>query len=212
MANWLMHGVTTPNKADAVQRRTTAKVDAQDASGQLYRPTRKREKECGAFQTVRALVLEGLALSHGNFRAAAASFPRSGQGGSGRMRMRLLLALILAAVPDMVGAQTSLIHRQPLETADFPGNGLHTVVMRTTIDPAGVVAPHLHAGLEMAYVAAGTVTVTIGDAPAREVAAGGSFQVAPRTRHSVRNSGSGRAVVVSTYIVDLAAPLVTPAP
>jgi quercetin dioxygenase-like cupin family protein len=128
------------------------------------------------------------------------------------MRMHLLLALMLGVVPDIVGAQTPLIHRQPLETSDFPGNGLHTVVIRTTIDPAGMVAPHLHAGLEMAYVAAGTVAVTIGDAPAREVAAGGSFQVTPRTRHSVRNSGSGQAVVVSTYIVDPAAPLATPAP
>lgn len=135
-----------------------------------------------------------------------------GQGRSGRMRMRPLLALMLAVLPGMVSAQTSAIHRQPLETADFPGNGLHTVVMRTTIDPAGVIAPHIHAGLEMAYVAAGTVTVTIGDAPPREVAAGGSFQVAPRTRHSVRNSGSEPAVVVSTYIVDPAAPLATPAP
>ena len=129
-----------------------------------------------------------------------------------KVKAAALFLLSLAALPGMAAAQPSAIHRQPLENADFPGGGLHTVVVRTTIDPAGVIAPHLHAGLEMAYVAAGTVSVTIGDAPARDVAAASAFQVPPRTRHSVRNTGETAAVVVSTYIVDPAAPLATPAP
>jgi len=118
-----------------------------------------------------------------------------------KVKAAALFLLSLAALPGMAAAQPSAIHRQPLENADFPGGGLHTVVVRTTIDPAGVIAPHLHAGLEMAY-----------DAPARDVAAASAFQVPPRTRHSVRNTGETAAVVVSTYIVDPAAPLATPAP
>lgn len=122
------------------------------------------------------------------------------------------LAALLVAVPAAALAQAAAIHRQPLETAEFPGGALHTLLVRTTIDAGGLVPPHVHPGLEVAYVAAGEVEVVMAGAPPRRVTAGGSFQVAPRTRHSVRNVGAGGAVVVSTYIVDPAAPLVTPAP
>jgi quercetin dioxygenase-like cupin family protein len=121
-------------------------------------------------------------------------------------------ALLLIAVPGAAFAQASAIHRQPLETADFPGDGLHTTTIRTTIDAGGLIAPHRHPGLELAYVAAGMVEVTIGDVSARRIAAGGAFQVAPGTRHSVRNPTGQAAVVVSTYIVDPAQPLATPMP
>ena len=123
-----------------------------------------------------------------------------------------IFAMLLLAAPGASFGQASAIHRQPLETADFPGNGLHATTIRTTLDAGGLIAPHRHPGLELAYVAAGTVEVTIGDAPARRIAAGGSFQVAPVTRHSVRNPTGQAAVVVSTYIVDPAQPLATPMP
>jgi quercetin dioxygenase-like cupin family protein len=120
--------------------------------------------------------------------------------------------MVLAGLASVAGAQVTAIHREPLQIADFPGNGLHSVMIRTTIDPAGTVAAHIHPGLELAYVAAGVVEVTIGGTAPRRVAAGQSFQIAPRTRHIVRNAGTQAAVVVSTYIVDPAAPIATPAP
>ena len=128
------------------------------------------------------------------------------------MSARRLAPALLAAIASSASAQPGAIHRQPLQTADFPGNGLHSVMVRTTIDRGGVIAPHVHAGLELAFVASGEVEVTIAAAPARRVAAGQSFQVPPRTRHSVRNVGSHAATITSTYIVDPAAPLATPAP
>ncbi|MGI4732566.1 MAG: cupin domain-containing protein [Janthinobacterium lividum] len=123
-----------------------------------------------------------------------------------------VLSLLLASVASVAGAQATAVRREPLQTADFPGNGLHTVIVRTTIDPAGTVAAHTHPGLELAYVAAGVVEVTIVGAAPRRVAAGQSFQIAPRTRHVVHNAGTQAAVVVSTYVVDPAAPIATPAP
>ncbi len=59
MANWLLHGVATPEEADAALHRMAAKVDAQNAGDPLYRPMAGREAESLAFQAARALVFEG---------------------------------------------------------------------------------------------------------------------------------------------------------
>ncbi|MGI4947884.1 MAG: malate synthase G, partial [Janthinobacterium lividum] len=80
MANWLLHGVATPDEADAALSRMAAKVDAQNAGDPLYRPMAGREEASLAFQAARALVFEGLAQPNGytepllhRFRAAAKS-------------------------------------------------------------------------------------------------------------------------------------------
>lgn len=122
------------------------------------------------------------------------------------------LCVPLLAISGTAFGQASAIHRQPLQTADFPGNGLHATTIRTTLDAGGLIAPHRHPGLEIAYVAAGMVEVTIGDRQPSRITAGGSFQVTPGTRHSVRNPTGQPAVLVSTYIVDPSQPLATPVP
>jgi malate synthase len=80
MANWLLHGVATPDEADAALTRMAAKVDAQNAGDPLYRPMAGHEETSLAFQAARALVFEGLAQPNGytepllhRFRAAAKS-------------------------------------------------------------------------------------------------------------------------------------------
>ncbi len=65
MANWLLHGIATPDEADAALRRMAAKVDAQNAGDPLYRPMAGHEGESLAFQTARALVFDGLAQPSG---------------------------------------------------------------------------------------------------------------------------------------------------
>ncbi len=64
MANWLLHGVCTPEQADAALRRMAAKVDAQNAGDPLYRPLSGREDGL-AYQAARALVFEGCAQPNG---------------------------------------------------------------------------------------------------------------------------------------------------
>jgi malate synthase len=59
MANWLMHGVCTPEDVDAALSRMALKVDAQNADDPLYQPMAGREAESLAFQAARALVFEG---------------------------------------------------------------------------------------------------------------------------------------------------------
>ncbi len=65
MANWLLHGIATPDEADAALRRMAAKVDAQNAGDPLYRPMAAHEDDSLAFQAARALVFDGLTQPSG---------------------------------------------------------------------------------------------------------------------------------------------------
>jgi malate synthase len=65
MANWLLHGIATPEDADAALRRMAAKVDAQNAGDPLYRPMAGHEDSSLAFQAARALVFDGLTQPSG---------------------------------------------------------------------------------------------------------------------------------------------------
>ena len=60
MANWMLHGVATPEEVDAALRRMAAKVDAQNADDPLYAPMAGNEATSLAFQAARALVFEGV--------------------------------------------------------------------------------------------------------------------------------------------------------
>lgn len=65
MANWLLHGVCTPEQADAALRRMAAKVDAQNAGDPLYKPMSGHEDTSFAYRAARALVFEGLEQPNG---------------------------------------------------------------------------------------------------------------------------------------------------
>ncbi len=62
IANWLLHGVATPEEVDAAFARMAAKVDAQNAGDPLYR---KLTPDGLAYQAARALVFEGLEQPNG---------------------------------------------------------------------------------------------------------------------------------------------------
>jgi len=65
MANWLLHGVCTPEQVDAAFERMAAKVDAQNAGDPLYRPMAGNAATSLAWQAARALVFEGVAQPSG---------------------------------------------------------------------------------------------------------------------------------------------------
>jgi malate synthase len=62
LANWLAHGVTTPEEVDAAFTRMATKVDAQNAGDPLYR---ELTPDSLAMQAARALVFEGEAQPNG---------------------------------------------------------------------------------------------------------------------------------------------------
>jgi len=65
MANWLLHGVCTPEQIDAAFTRMAAKVDAQNAGDPLYAPMSGHEATSLAYQAARALVFEGIGQPNG---------------------------------------------------------------------------------------------------------------------------------------------------
>ncbi|MDR6788432.1 malate synthase [Sphingomonas sp. BE138] len=62
IANWLLHGIATPDQVDAAFARMAAKVDAQNAADPAYRPL---TADSLAMQAARALVFEGAAQPNG---------------------------------------------------------------------------------------------------------------------------------------------------
>ena len=65
MANWLLHGVCTPDQADAALKKMAAKVDAQNAGDPLYKPMSGHEDSSYAYRAARALVFEGVGQPNG---------------------------------------------------------------------------------------------------------------------------------------------------
>jgi malate synthase len=64
IANWLLHGVCTPEQVDAAFEKMAAKVDAQNAGDPLYQPM-TCNPESKAFLAARALVFEGVEQPNG---------------------------------------------------------------------------------------------------------------------------------------------------
>lgn len=126
--------------------------------------------------------------------------------------MRRLLVLTAAAGTLAVAAVAQdAIVRAPLQKSDYPGTAHVSHLMKVTVAPGGVVAPHTHPGIEMGYVVAGEAVMSIAGQPDRTIKAGDSYLVPAGVVHSAKSTGSVPIEIIGTFVVEKGKPLASAA-
>lgn len=128
------------------------------------------------------------------------------------MRKRTLLTLfaILISVPLAIGA-TEAFKRTVLQKVEFPGDKYASVLVQVDVNATGLIARHIHPGIEMTYVVKGEGDLLVEGQPLRHLKVGDSFNIPPGVPHSLQN-GSEPLVLVANFVVEKDKPLSSPAP
>ena len=118
-----------------------------------------------------------------------------------------LAVLSLAATTSLQAEPVTrtIIQEQPIEAPQ-----IRAVTAKTVIAPGKGTPLHTHPGVEMAYIVQGSAALLVKGKPEWKLASGDSFSVPRDTIHSIRNTGAGPLVIVSTYVVVQGQPLVIP--
>ena len=124
---------------------------------------------------------------------------------------RLLIAAGLAAAlgAGALYAQAPGFKRVEVQDRDLSIPGRHAVQAKAEFDPGGIAARHTHPGEELSVVLEGQLLLEVDGQPARTVKAGESFFIPAGVIHAGKNTGSGKAVVLATYIVEKGKPVAT---
>lgn len=132
--------------------------------------------------------------------------------------MRRLTAAALVVAVSMLAvslvevraiAQDAIV-RTPLEKSEYPGPEHVSHLMRITVAPGAVVAPHTHPGIEMGYLVEGEASMSIAGQPDRQLKAGDTYLVPAGVVHSAKNTGTTPIMIVGTFVVEKSKPLATP--
>src|SRR5215467_15886953 len=125
---------------------------------------------------------------------------------------RLSIVAGLAAVlgAGMLYAQAPGLKRTELQDHDLSIPGKHVVQARVEFEPGAGVGRHTHPGEEISVVLEGQLLLEVDGQPARTIKAGEAFMVPANTIHAGKNNGSGKGVVLATYVVDKGKPVATP--
>jgi len=118
-------------------------------------------------------------------------------------------AMALAALAS--NAQTPGFKRTLLQDQELSAHDRHAVVARAEFIPGGVAGRHTHPGEELGYIVEGTLELQIDGQPPKTLKAGDVFFVPAGVIHDGKNVGSGKAVVLATYVVEKGKPVASPA-
>ena len=112
----------------------------------------------------------------------------------------------------ILAAQAPAFKRTVLQQSDISVPGREVVSAVAEFEPRATPGPHTHFGEEIGYVLEGTFLIEqAGKAPVT-LQAGGSFLIPAGTVHNATNTGTGKARILATYVVEKGKPLATPAP
>lgn len=127
-------------------------------------------------------------------------------------KTKLLVVAGLAAAlgAGVLYAQAPGFTRIPVQDQDLSIPGRHAVQAKAEFDPGGAVGRHTHPGEELSIVLEGQLQLEIDGQPPRTIKAGESFFIPAGVVHAGKNTGSGKAVVFATYIVEKGKPVATP--
>jgi len=118
------------------------------------------------------------------------------------------IAAALAA--GVLYAQAPGLKRTELQDRDLSIPGRHVVQARVEFDPGAGVGRHTHPGEEISVVLEGSLLLEIDGQPSRTVKAGEAFFIPAGVIHAGKNPGSGKGVVLATYVVEKGKPVATP--
>jgi quercetin dioxygenase-like cupin family protein len=96
-----------------------------------------------------------------------------------------------------------------LQRQDLSVPGREMVQSRVDIGPEGPLVKHTHPGEEIIYILEGSLEHQIEGQPQRTFSAGEALTVPAGAVHAVRNTGSGNAAELATYVVEKGKPLLT---
>jgi quercetin dioxygenase-like cupin family protein len=113
------------------------------------------------------------------------------------------------AVHDSPDALAATLRRTEVQRGPSSIPGREIIQVLTEI-PEGVESGwHTHPGEEVGYIVAGTVRMSVRDRSDLVLQAGDGFLIPPGTPHNARDLGPGTGRMLSTYLAEIGAPLVT---
>jgi len=128
------------------------------------------------------------------------------------MKKTMIPTVILVVVTAVVlfAQQTTPFKRTVLQQVDTSIPGREAITAVGEFQPGAVAGRHTHPGEEIGYILEGTVVVEIDGKPNQTLGPGKAFVIPAGAIHNARNTGSGIARVLATYIVEKGKPLATP--
>ena len=132
------------------------------------------------------------------------------------MRANRIMATALIAGCGMAmqpaHAQQPQVTRTELVRHDLGDSVRQVIQTRVDFAPGAAFPRHSHPGVEVAFVLEGTMEYQLEGQPPVTLTAGASLFIPPRSVHSARNVGNGKAAELATYVVEKGTPLVAVAP
>ena len=119
---------------------------------------------------------------------------------------------LVAILTIAIAAQQPPFKRTILQQVDISAPGREVVTAVAEFQPGAVAGRHTHAGEEVGYVIDGTIVVEVEGKQAVTLGPGKAFVIPAGAIHNAKNTGSGVAKIVATYIVEKGKPLATPVP
>jgi quercetin dioxygenase-like cupin family protein len=125
--------------------------------------------------------------------------------------MRSVIGVVALALVGIVavGAQQAGFSRTIIQRGDLSTPGREVVQAIAEFQPGSTVGWHTHPGEEAGYLLEGSLVFEFTGKPRVTLTAGQTFFVPAGAAHNATNTGSTRARVLATYMVEKGKPLAT---